>query len=45
VAGVFRKRDGKLLGDVGRARELVQASRDYLVDETARRKAAAAATA
>ena len=45
VAGEFRKRDGKLLADVGRARELVQASRDYLVTETERRKAAAAASA
>jgi len=45
VAGEFRKRDGKLLADVGRARDLVQASRDYLVTETERRKAAAAASA
>jgi 5-methylthioadenosine/S-adenosylhomocysteine deaminase len=44
VAGEFRKRDGKLLADVARARDLVQASRDYLVTETERRKAAAAAT-
>jgi cytosine/adenosine deaminase-related metal-dependent hydrolase len=43
VAGEFRKRDGKLLADVARARELVQASRDYLVAETERRKAAASA--
>jgi cytosine/adenosine deaminase-related metal-dependent hydrolase len=43
VAGAFRKRDGKLLADVGRARELVEASRDHLVTEVERRKAAAAA--
>jgi cytosine/adenosine deaminase-related metal-dependent hydrolase len=41
VDGRFRKRDGKLLGDVDRARSLVEASRDYLLAETARRKAAA----
>ncbi len=42
VAGVFRKRDGRLLADVDRARDLVAASRDHLVAETRRRKAAAA---
>jgi 5-methylthioadenosine/S-adenosylhomocysteine deaminase len=41
VAGEFRKRDGKLLADVSRARNLVQNSRDYLVAEADRRKAAA----
>jgi cytosine/adenosine deaminase-related metal-dependent hydrolase len=41
VDGQFRKRDGKLLGDVDRARTLVEASRDYLLAETAKRKAAA----
>jgi cytosine/adenosine deaminase-related metal-dependent hydrolase len=41
VDGQFRKRDGKLLGDVDRARSLVEASRDYLLAETAKRKAAA----
>ncbi len=41
VNGQFRKRDGKLLGDVDRARTLVEASRDYLLAETAKRKAAA----
>jgi cytosine/adenosine deaminase-related metal-dependent hydrolase len=41
VDGHFRKRDGKLLGDVDRARTLVEASRDYLLAETAKRKAAA----
>lgn len=39
VAGQFRKRDGKLLADVARARDLVQNSRDYLVAEVERRKA------
>jgi cytosine/adenosine deaminase-related metal-dependent hydrolase len=43
VAGVFRKRDGKLLADVDRARTLVENSRDYLVGETQRRKATVAA--
>jgi cytosine/adenosine deaminase-related metal-dependent hydrolase len=42
VAGVFRKRDGRLLADVDRARDLVAASRDHLVAEKRRRKAAAA---
>jgi 5-methylthioadenosine/S-adenosylhomocysteine deaminase len=41
VDGQFRKRDGKLLGDVDRARTLVEASRDYLLAETAKRKEAA----
>jgi cytosine/adenosine deaminase-related metal-dependent hydrolase len=41
VAGEFRKRDGRLLADVARARELVDNSRDYLVAEADRRKAAA----
>jgi 5-methylthioadenosine/S-adenosylhomocysteine deaminase len=41
VDGQFRKRDGKLLGDADRARTLVEASRDYLLAETAKRKAAA----
>ena len=41
VDGQFRKRDGKLVGDVDRARNLVEASRDYLLAETAKRKAAA----
>jgi 5-methylthioadenosine/S-adenosylhomocysteine deaminase len=43
VAGQFRKRDGRLLADVARARELVDESRDYLVAEAERRKAAATA--
>jgi 5-methylthioadenosine/S-adenosylhomocysteine deaminase len=41
VDGQVRKRDGKLLADVSRARELVEQSRDYLVTEADRRKAAA----
>jgi cytosine/adenosine deaminase-related metal-dependent hydrolase len=41
VDGQFRKRDGKLLGDVDRARHLVEAARDYLLAETAKRKVAA----
>jgi 5-methylthioadenosine/S-adenosylhomocysteine deaminase len=32
VDGVFRKRDGQLLEDVDKARSLVEASRDYLVE-------------
>jgi 5-methylthioadenosine/S-adenosylhomocysteine deaminase len=42
VAGVVRKRGGKLLGDVDRARSLVEASSEYLVAEARRRKAATA---
>jgi 5-methylthioadenosine/S-adenosylhomocysteine deaminase len=45
VNGSIKKRNGKLLGDVDRARRLVQASRDYLVEETERRKQVAAAAA
>jgi cytosine/adenosine deaminase-related metal-dependent hydrolase len=45
VNGVVKKRNGKLVGDIDRARRLVEASRDYLVEETARRKAAVAAAA
>jgi 5-methylthioadenosine/S-adenosylhomocysteine deaminase len=41
VDGQIRKRDGKLVGDVDRARNLVEAARDYLLAETARRKGAA----
>jgi 5-methylthioadenosine/S-adenosylhomocysteine deaminase len=41
VAGQFRKRDFKLLADVANARTLVENSRDRLLAETARRKAAA----
>ncbi|AYY13191.1 amidohydrolase [Actinobacteria bacterium YIM 96077] len=40
VSGTVRKRDGKLVGDIDRARELVEASRDYLVDATATKEAA-----
>jgi cytosine/adenosine deaminase-related metal-dependent hydrolase len=39
VAGQFRKRDGKLLADVGRARQLVENSRDRLLGAVAARKA------
>jgi 5-methylthioadenosine/S-adenosylhomocysteine deaminase len=39
VDGVIRKRDGKLLADVDRARRLVEQSSEYLVGEAARRKA------
>jgi 5-methylthioadenosine/S-adenosylhomocysteine deaminase len=42
VNGVVRKRDGRLTADVDRARQLVEESRDYLVGEAARRKAATA---
>jgi 5-methylthioadenosine/S-adenosylhomocysteine deaminase len=41
VDGVVRKRDGKLLGDVDRARSLVEASRDHLLDAAAKAKAEA----
>ncbi len=34
VAGAVRKRDGRLTGDVARARSLVEASRDHLVAAT-----------
>jgi cytosine/adenosine deaminase-related metal-dependent hydrolase len=43
VAGEFRKRDGKLLADVTRARTLVENSRDHLAGEVAKRAAAVAA--
>jgi len=38
VDGLVRKRDGKLLADVGRARQLVEASRDHLVEQARARK-------
>jgi 5-methylthioadenosine/S-adenosylhomocysteine deaminase len=41
VDGVVRKRGGKLVADVARARALVESSRDYLVGEVAAKKAAA----
>jgi 5-methylthioadenosine/S-adenosylhomocysteine deaminase len=41
VDGVVRKRDGKLLGDADRARSLVEASRDHLLDAVAKAKAQA----
>jgi 5-methylthioadenosine/S-adenosylhomocysteine deaminase len=40
VNGVVRKRNGALVADVARARDLVEQSRDYLVSEAARRKTA-----
>jgi 5-methylthioadenosine/S-adenosylhomocysteine deaminase len=45
VNGVVRKRGGKLLADVERARQLVQASTDHLLEADRQRKAAAAAAA
>jgi cytosine/adenosine deaminase-related metal-dependent hydrolase len=42
VDGVIRKRDGKLLADVARARNLVEAARDRLVQRAEAAKAAAA---
>jgi cytosine/adenosine deaminase-related metal-dependent hydrolase len=44
VGGQIRKRDGRLVADLERARRLVEASRDYLVAERDRRRAAASAT-
>jgi 5-methylthioadenosine/S-adenosylhomocysteine deaminase len=41
VDGVVRKRGGRLLADVARARALVEESRDYLVREVEAKKAAA----
>jgi 5-methylthioadenosine/S-adenosylhomocysteine deaminase len=41
VDGVVHKRDGRLLADVERARNLVQASRDYLAGQVEQRKATA----
>jgi cytosine/adenosine deaminase-related metal-dependent hydrolase len=38
VDGVFRKRDGRLLGDLDRARTLVEEARDRLVDAAAKAK-------
>jgi 5-methylthioadenosine/S-adenosylhomocysteine deaminase len=40
VDGVVRKRDGKLVADESRARDLVESSRDHLIAEVDRRKAA-----
>jgi 5-methylthioadenosine/S-adenosylhomocysteine deaminase len=40
VAGVSRKRDGRLLAHTGRARALAEASRDYLVAASEGRPAA-----
>jgi 5-methylthioadenosine/S-adenosylhomocysteine deaminase len=41
IDGKIQKRDGKLLADVGRARQLVEASRDYLVQQVEQRKKSA----
>jgi cytosine/adenosine deaminase-related metal-dependent hydrolase len=43
VNGVVQKRGGVLRGNVARARQLVEASRDHLIAETAKRAAAAKA--
>jgi cytosine/adenosine deaminase-related metal-dependent hydrolase len=43
VDGVVRKRAGKLLGDLDKARQLVESSRDHLIDQVAAKKAAAPA--
>ncbi len=40
IDGEIRKRDGKLIGiDVGRAHNLIEESRYYLVDELAKKQA------
>jgi cytosine/adenosine deaminase-related metal-dependent hydrolase len=38
VAGQVKKRDGKLLADVNKARADVEASRDYLLEATAEKR-------
>jgi 5-methylthioadenosine/S-adenosylhomocysteine deaminase len=38
VAGQARKRDGKLLADVDKARADVEASRDYLLEATVEKR-------
>jgi cytosine/adenosine deaminase-related metal-dependent hydrolase len=38
IGGQVRKRDGKLLADVDRARNLVESSRDYLVGQVEQKK-------
>jgi cytosine/adenosine deaminase-related metal-dependent hydrolase len=43
IGGQIHKRDGKLLADFTQARRLVEASRDFLLAERARRRATAAA--
>jgi 5-methylthioadenosine/S-adenosylhomocysteine deaminase len=45
VNGVVRKRGGKVLADLDKARQLVESSRDYLLEQVAAKKAAAAAAA
>jgi 5-methylthioadenosine/S-adenosylhomocysteine deaminase len=39
IDGQVKKRDGKLLADVERARRLVEASRDHLVQAAERKRA------
>jgi cytosine/adenosine deaminase-related metal-dependent hydrolase len=39
IGGAIQKQDGKLTADFGRARGLVEASRDYLLEATAKRRA------
>ncbi len=39
VDGVVHKRDGRLVGDIDRARSLVEASRDHLIEAAAKAKA------
>lgn len=41
VGGVVRKRDGRLVADTGRARDLVEASRDHLLAATGQQTASA----
>jgi 5-methylthioadenosine/S-adenosylhomocysteine deaminase len=40
IDGKIQKRDGKLLGDIDRARGLVESSRDYLLGQLAQKKSA-----
>jgi hypothetical protein len=44
VAGQAKKRDGKLLADVDKARADIEASRDYLLSATAEKRQRAEAT-
>jgi len=38
IAGQIHKRDGKLVANYARARELVEKSRDYLTETVAKKK-------
>jgi 5-methylthioadenosine/S-adenosylhomocysteine deaminase len=38
IAGKIHKRDGKLVANYGRARDLVEKSRDYLTETVAKKK-------